>query len=350
MTPNDVRPEVISLIRFSTNEQVAEGRAGVEGQRSVNRASAAFHGVKIRREIVVVDVSGRHVMHDPQFQQLFEELKDPTLSGVLVPEQSRIVRPETFDDWPVLAHFQRNHKLIYTPTGRIDPNTPEGRMALTVGGMISGEELITLRDRFNRGKATKRVEGKHVGGNQTLPKTVRYVKERNANGKVVRAYWELLPLEVERMKRAFQLLFEGDSYEVIAEKIGGGWTGNGLRRAMMNPIHIGIRRYEWEATGSEYMPRATANDPKPKMRRRLQKRAAPLDVPTREELERGEKPPVIEPIITFAEWDRAQEITAARTTRWRKSKLKNEGRPRFLGSGISECSCGQPMYTRYGGR
>jgi hypothetical protein len=120
--------EVISLIRFSTAEQVAEGKAGVEGQRSVNRTSAAYHGVKIRREIVVVDVSGRHVKDDPQFQELFEELKDPTLSGVLVPEQSRIVRPETFDDWPILGHFQRNRKLIYTPTGRIDPNTPEGRI------------------------------------------------------------------------------------------------------------------------------------------------------------------------------------------------------------------------------
>jgi DNA invertase Pin-like site-specific DNA recombinase len=86
---------------------------------------------------------------------LGEELTDPTLSGVLVPEQSRLVRPESFDDWQILGHFQRNRKLIYTPTGKIDPNTPEGRMALTVGGMMSGAELITLKGRFARGKNAK---------------------------------------------------------------------------------------------------------------------------------------------------------------------------------------------------
>src|SRR5215831_19000610 len=134
---NPAIPEVISLIRFSTPEQVAESKAGIDGQRIVNNASAAFHGVRIRREIVVVDVSGQDVMFNAQFQQLFEELKDPTLSGVLVPEQSRIVRPETFDDYPILGHFQRNRKLIYTPTGKIDPNTPEGRMALSMGCMMS---------------------------------------------------------------------------------------------------------------------------------------------------------------------------------------------------------------------
>jgi len=64
--------------------------------------------VKIRREIVVVDVSGRHVADDPQFQALFEELKDPTLSGVLVSEQSRLVRPETFDDYRILGIFQKH--------------------------------------------------------------------------------------------------------------------------------------------------------------------------------------------------------------------------------------------------
>jgi DNA invertase Pin-like site-specific DNA recombinase len=347
---NDGKPEVISLIRFSTAEQVAEGRAGIDGQRRVNITSAAYHGVEIRREIVAVDVSGRHVNNDPNFRELFEELKNPTLSGVLVPEQSRVFRPENYGDYAILDHFARNHKLIYTPTARIDPTTPEGRMTLVMGGLMSGEELHKIKERCQRGKAVKRLEGKHAGGNQILPRGVRFMRERNANGKIVATKWETDPVEMDRMRLAFRLLFEGDSFEVIAQKIGGGWTGKGIRDAMQNPIWIGIRRYWWEAKGEEYMPRATPKNPKPKMRRRVVKRAVPLDVPTRDELERGEKPPIIEPIISLREWDRAQEIIAARTTRWRKSKLKNEGRARFLGSGISECSCGQPMYTHYGGR
>jgi DNA invertase Pin-like site-specific DNA recombinase len=350
MTPiGNTPPEVIALIRFSTVEQVAEGKAGIDGQRRVNETSARFHGLKIRREVTVVDVSGRHVNDDPQFQEIFRELSDPTLAGILVPEQSRLVRPDTFDDYHVLAHFQRNRKMIYTPTGRIDPTTPEGRMTLTVGGMISGEELHTLKSRFARGKNSARMEGRHPGGNQMLPKTVRFVRERNGEGKVIGTHWELVPIEVDRMKRAFELLFAGDSYQSIAKQIGGGWTGSGLQRAMMNPVHIGIRRYEWEV-GEEYLPKSTAKHPTPKKRRKTVKRAAPVDVPTREELESGAKPPVVEPILSLADFDRAQQVIAGRMTHWRKGKLKNEGRARFLANGVARCSCGQTMYGRYGGR
>jgi hypothetical protein len=224
-------------------------------------------------------------------------------------------------------------------------------MALTVGAMMSGEELHTLRSRFTRGKATKRLQGKNVNGDQSLPKGVSYVREYAPNTRrTISGTWVLDPLEGQRMRRAFELLFAGDHYDTIAEKIGGGWTGSGLHRAMMNPIWIGIRRYEWEATGEEYLPRPTAKHPKPKKRRRLVKRAVPLDVPTREEIETGKAQPIITPILTFEEWDRAQEIIAGRMTHWRKGKLKSEGRPRPLAGGLGQCSCGQSLYCRYGSK
>jgi DNA invertase Pin-like site-specific DNA recombinase len=348
--PNEPTPEVISLIRFSTADQVSEGRAGIDRQRRANMTGVALQGLKVRREMVVVDVSGRHVQEDPQFQQLFEELKDPTLAGVIVSEQSRIFRPEEFGDFAILDHFARNKKLIFTQAARIDPTTSEGRAALIMGGLMSGEELHKIRDRCNGGKATKRLQGFHPGGNQMLPKTVKFVRVRNADGKIITTHWELVPLEVERMQRAFQLLLHGDSYELIAEKVGGGWTGKGIHYALMNPIHIGIRRYEWEAKGTEYKPNATKKNPDPKIRRRLTKRAVPLDVPTRQDLESGKAQPIVEPIISIADFDRAQEIIAARMTHWRKSKLKNEGRDRFLANGNVSCTCGLPLYGKYGGR
>ncbi len=350
MTPGDSRPEVISLHPLFDSGAGQRRKGRIDRQRRANEAGA-MPGLRIRREMLCIDVSGRHVKDDPQFQALFEEMKDPTLTGVIAPEQSRIFRPEEYADYAILDHFGRNKKLIFTPSARIDPTTSEGRMTLVMGGLMSGEELHKIRDRCNGGKMTKRLEGKHPGGNQLLPKTVKFVRVRNAEGiKTGETYWELVPIEVARMKLAFQLLFEGDSYELIAEKIGGGWTGSGLHRAMMNPIHIGIRRYQWEAKGDEYMPKASAKNPKPKKRRRLVKRAAPLDIPTREDLESGKAKPIVEPILTLAEWDRAQEIIVSRMTRWRKSKLKNDGRARHLATGIACCSCSDPLYPRYGSR
>lgn len=340
---NSDMPEVLSLIRFSTQEQTAAGKAGVEGQRKVNQDAAQFHGIRIRKEYVVVDVSGRHVAHDPQFQQIFRELGDPTLAGLLVPEQSRIVRPENFDDWAVLAHFQKNRKCIFTPTGKIDPNTPEGRMTLTMGAMMSSEELHNLKSRFARGKMIARLERRHPGG--SLPRGFKFVRERNENGKVTGWHWKQDAVEMVRTQNAFELLFAGEPYELIAKKLGG--TGFGWKRAMQNPIWIGIRRYPWKS-GDEYDPEPTAKNPQPKKRRHLLRRETPLDVPTREELKAGALP-IVRPIMSVETWDAAQEIIAKREGVVRKTRAKNLDKPRFLAMGsILYCACGALMYFRYG--
>jgi len=355
--------EVIALIRFSDAGQVTDDKAGVEGQRQVNATTAARLNLKIRRELVLIGVSGRHVMLDPRFVGMCDELKtDPTLSGILTAEQSRVFRPEkdNYESYAILSMLAKHRKLLYTPDGIVDMNTSQGRVGAQLKAIMNGEEIEIIKDRFQRGKASDRLARKHPQGNHMLPKTVRYVREyaTTPTGKLIvtATRWELVPVEAERMKLAFRLLVEGDSYELIAEKIGGGYKGSSLRRSMMNPIHIGIRRYAFEAKGEEYPVKARPesylkHEPgwEPKMRRKLTKKAAPLDVPTREQLEAG-VPPIVEPILTLDEWDAAQAIIARRTTSWRKSKLKNEGRDRFLANGVGYCACGKPLYGRYGSR
>lgn len=341
-------PEVVSLIRFSTAEQVAQGKAGVEGQRRINELAAKNHGLRIRDEFVVINVSGRHTASDPQFNAMFKALEDPTLVGILANEQSRIERPEDFGSWQILARIQKLKKVIFTPTGRIDPNTPEGRMALTLGGFMSGEELHLLKSRFARGKMIKRLEGKHAGGNQTLPRGFKFIRERNEIGKVVGCHWEQDPVEMLRMQTAFQLLMTNLPFQLIAQKTGGYGSGTAIKRAMMNPCWIGCRRYEFEATGDEYHPEPTVKNPAPKPRRRLVRRAVPLDVPSIEDLRTGASSPLFRPIMDLASWDAAQANIAAREGIIRKTRVKNLNKPRFLAMGLLFCRCGRQMYFRYG--
>ena len=338
--------EVISLLRLSTAEQAANDRSGLDRQRGINRATAAAHSLTIRREIEAVDVSGRHVRDDPQFQQLFRELEtDPTLAGIVVSEQSRLVRPEKFEHYTVLDIFARNRKMIWTPGGVIDATTEEGIMSLTLNGMMSGQELRKIKDRCISGKRVLRDKGLNPCPAHALPRTVRYVKIRNENGKVIDQRWELVPLMVERVKRAYQLLFEGQSYRSIAEQVGG-LSPDGFHKLMQNPIHIGIRRYAYTLS-PEYMPKATVKNPYPKRKRRSILADQPIDVPTREELILGTKQPIVPPIISMADFDRAQEIMRSRITRWRKGKIKNDGRPRFLLNQVY-CGCGEPVIGKYG--
>jgi DNA invertase Pin-like site-specific DNA recombinase len=346
--------DVIALIRVSTPEQAQDDKAGIDRQRTANRETALRNGLHIRREVVAIDVSGRHVLQDPQFQGIFAELSDPTLAGVVVAEQSRLIRPENYGDVAIFDLFANNKKLIYTPSETVDPTNSAGRMSLTLRAMMSREELTTLRERMNGGKQEKRERGQHPGGPQALPRTVRYVRERadaekKGSQKVTGWRWELVPLEADRIRRAFELLIAGDSYELIAEKIGGGWTGVGLSACLKNPIHIGIRRYVYKA-GAEYRPQATTKNPNPKPRRKSVRKEEAFEIPTRLELESGAKPPLVEPIVSLEVFDRAQAIMAARLVRWRRSKERNTNRDRFLGLGTVECSCGKRMYAKYGGR
>jgi DNA invertase Pin-like site-specific DNA recombinase len=343
--------EVVSLVRVSTQEQAGEYRAGIARQQSANRETAARYGLKIRFEIVAIDISGRHTRHHPEFQRLFAALKDPAIAGVVCAEQSRIFRPENYGDVAILDEFALNKKMIYTPGEVIDAATPTGFMNLMVNAAMSGQELKRIRERCDGAKAELRLRGLHPNGNHLLPKGVKYIRERNENGRVVAERWERDPLETERIKRAFQLLFEGYSYRDIARMIGGNWGAKGVRECLENPHVIGVRRYKWEASGPEYLPKPSVQNPEPKkMRRKLKLRSQPTDVPTIEELRSGRKLPIIEPIISLAEWDHAQAVIAERMTRHRKSKIKNDGRPRFLACGIATCSCGEPMYTHYGSR
>ena len=332
------RLNAISLIRFSDDQQVDDDRAGVEGQRQRNAAGAAFHNLNVIREVIVIDVSGKYVADDPQFQSIFADLKSGAAKGVLVAEQSRLVRPQYWQDFAILDHFKKNHCFVFTPTERIDPCTQAGWYTLTVGGMVSGGELQNMVDRFQRGKRIFHQSGRHASSDRALPRGVQYIRTRDPRtGKTVAWKWQHDGIDSERVKKAFDLLLSTNlSFEEIAARVGGGWTGKGIKESLQNPVWIGKRRFQW-ASGDEYTP--TRRDCKPGKKRRRQFRIEPTLVPID-----------IPHLVSDDVFQRAQEIIAERALTFRKSKEKNAGRQRFLANGLLRCQCGRLIYNRYGGR
>jgi DNA invertase Pin-like site-specific DNA recombinase len=60
----------IGLIRISTEEQAGADRAGIDRQREAIRLAAQRHGLKIVRWVIVKE-SGKYILADSQFQQIF---------------------------------------------------------------------------------------------------------------------------------------------------------------------------------------------------------------------------------------------------------------------------------------
>ena len=151
--PVKLRPRVIALVRVSDLEQANDDKHGIPRQKTQINNGAKLHDVEIIRWVIVVDVSGKDVMNDEDFQQIFADLRSGAADGVIVAEQSRLVRPGRWSDFGILDIFRDNKRQIWTPSARIDPNTKEGWYILTCGGMISGDELKTLYDRLCRSEA-----------------------------------------------------------------------------------------------------------------------------------------------------------------------------------------------------
>jgi hypothetical protein len=108
------------------------------------------------------------------------------------------------------------------------------------------------------------------------------------------------------VRQAYDLLFERRGWDDIARRIGGGFTYNGVKTSLKNPIWMGIRRY-------------TIN------------RETPLELKV-----------IAKPLVSPERWQAAQEIILEKRTRWAKTRRP----PHVLLSGLLACACGKPCYVR----
>ena len=93
----------IELVRVSTEGQAAEDRAGIPAQREINQRTARAYGLEIIKTIEVVDVSGSTVLLSPEVQTLLHLMESSQIHGVVTKEFSRLIRPEKFTDYALLA-------------------------------------------------------------------------------------------------------------------------------------------------------------------------------------------------------------------------------------------------------
>lgn len=293
--------KAIGLIRLSTQEQAQLGRAGADRQRNDIAVAARMHNLEITRVVEVIE-SGTKVRGQKDFQQIFRDLKDGAVDGVVCSNLDRLVRPDCFADYGVLDHFRLNRRRIFTPGGIIDPATQTGFMESSMKAMFAGYERQQIATRTLSAKEELRKQGRHPQGPRMLPRGVCYDR---ATFK-----WSYDGIDSERVRRAYQLLFAGHSYDSIAQQIGGYRTGTGVRIALMNSIWYGVRTFP---------PTAERKTP-------LERRVIPAS----------------EALISYETSKRAQDIIAGRKKAW-GARLRQ---PCFLAASMLTCACGKGYYTK----
>ncbi len=287
----------IALLRHSTTAQDnARQRSDIEKLQKK-------HNLEIVETIELDGVSGRKVLQNPRFLQILADLRHrPDIDGLVISAIDRFFRTDRYDDTKCFQPLADARKLIWSKAeGEVAPWTPEGFGVCMTAALKSGAEWRTLRDRTMDGKEELRAEGKHVNGDSTLPRGVRYDR--------ITETWCYLEPDCTRVVRMCELALAGDSYHTIADKVGHGWTYRGVRGTLRNPIWAyGTRIY-----------------------------------PANEHREEARTVKVIDqPLIPVSTWELVQKELDRRKDTWRKTKKA----PRFLLSSLLKCACGKSWYVR----
>jgi len=210
----------IVYIRQSSPHQVEENRESRERQYALADLAQQF-GWPADRVLVIDEdqgLSGRSSGNRIGFQRLLTEVSMDHVGLVLGLELSRLAR--SCKDWhhlvEVCAVFDT---LLYDQDGVYDANDSNDRLLLGMKGAMSEFELITLRNRLERGR-----ENKAARGDLFVNLPIGYVK--SPSGEVV-----LDP--DEQVRGVVQLVF--DKFEELG-------TVNGVFRYLRrNKIQLGFR-------------------------------------------------------------------------------------------------------------
>ena len=166
---------VAEWVRVSDESQAAPERFGIPAQRTVNRETAKRYELEIVQTFQVEDVSGKDVMAASETKELIELMQSGRVRGVVSREFSRLMRPDDFGDYYLLAVFQKTNTLLYLPEGPIDLNQKMGRLMASMQAAIAGFERSTIRERLHRGNEENRKKGGRFAS--TLPLGVGHSKE-----------------------------------------------------------------------------------------------------------------------------------------------------------------------------
>lgn len=240
----------------------AEAEARGEGETLARHERTLLELAK-RQQLNVTEiykeiVSGESLAARPVMQRLLSEVEQGIWAGVLVMEVERLARGDTTDQGIVAQTFKFSGTQIITPTKTYNPDNEFDEEYFEFGLFMSRREYMTINRRLQRGRIASVKEGKFVGN--IAPYGYKRVKVKGDKGFTL----EPVSGEADIVRLIYEWYTNGVPQddggtrrigcELIARKLnemkaaprkGGEWTLPSVRDILMNPVYIGMVRWNW---------------------------------------------------------------------------------------------------------
>ena len=314
-----------TIVRVSTAEQAAEGRAGIDRQREVIRRTVADKRYQVIEEIELVDVSGTSILHAPEIRKLLERIERGEVDTVLASEMTRLIRPDDLTSFDLLDACKRNGVTIDTGGVEHDFSSPEGFLSGGILALLGGHERMQMLRRMMQSKEAKRARGQNPQSEITLPLGIGY--DRAAERYTLTA-------DIGRVIEAFRLVDEEGLRSLTEVGRRTGIHQANVRNILSNPIYRGERVYSKYRDQSKKRigPNGRQGD-RPKI-------ARPAEKIIRVKIFASEEQPVAD-----ERWQRVQEVLRGISENheiWVAERHRGN-----LLAGVGRCGfCGERLYGK----
>jgi DNA invertase Pin-like site-specific DNA recombinase len=236
-------PNMVGVIRVSTDEQ-----AGVDGE-GLERQRATLRGLGVRPEdwFEVTGVSGSDLADTPVWR---DQIVPRIQAGHDLAADSidRLIRADAFD-FRVFQAVRASAGRIVTPTCTYNTMDQQDVLFLTMFAGVGGFEKAEIKRRAQAGKEAARKRGQWVSRLDAVPLGTVYDRPNRR--------WEHDPQTVSHVVDAFRLVARGGSNSEAARVLG--VTVAGARVILTNPIYRGLLVYS-QKRGAKY-PKADGRQP-----------------------------------------------------------------------------------------
>ena len=218
-------------IRVSTEDQAREGFSLPEQEKRL-RAMCEYKGYEIYKVYKDAGISAKTGNKRPAFEELKEDIKNKKCNTIVVLKLDRLTR--SVYDWENIMKFlEENNAYLDCANDDINTTNANGRMVARLLTTVSQNEIERTSERTKIGLA-----GAIKVGNIPNKAPFGY---KHVNKKLV-----IDQLTKDEVIRIFNLYFEGNSYQTIAniyneEKVFGktNWCDSTILRILENEIYKG---------------------------------------------------------------------------------------------------------------